>query len=113
MEAPKTIDLLGLTIEINVHDKRDDVWGEWDGEARSIFIHASAPEDYKRVTFLHEIIHGLDDILGLGINHRSVYALSQVLFAMMKDNPVLTLWLFDELLRRDDKDDRTHPTHRS
>ena len=48
---------------------------------------------HKKVTFLHEVLHGIDSILGLDIPHKTVYAVSQALFLLIEENPELGRWL--------------------
>ena len=84
MPCPTTIHVLGTEIPINVTSERDDVWGEWDGTDGSILLNDRAEGHKLRITFLHELIH-------------AVYALSQVLWATLVDNPELAKWLVEPL----------------
>ena len=93
------IRLLGFEIPIIMTTERKDVWGEWDGETQTITLNSLASVDQMRVTFLHELMHGIDDLLGLNLPHRTVYALSQVLFAVMVENKDLNDWMGYPLIR--------------
>ena len=95
--CPDKIKLIGFLVRLNVTKDRDDVWGEWDGGNGTILLNARASEDLMKVTFLHEVIHGIDDLLGLGIKHSTVYALSQHLWLLFKENPALAEWFFSNL----------------
>lgn len=97
MTCPDKVKLLGFIIPIILSDERDDVWGEWDGGAGTVTLNSKASDDHLRITFLHEILHAMDDILGLGISHRNVYAISQILWLLLKENPALTEWLIANL----------------
>jgi len=100
-DCPDKIKLIGFLVPIIISAERDDVWGEWDGSAGTVTLNARASDDHLKVTFLHEIIHGIDDILGLNIKHSTVYALSQHLWLMFKENPALTEWFFENLIKKD------------
>tara|TARA_R100000458_G_scaffold57662_2_gene64184 strand:+ start:1435 stop:1716 length:282 start_codon:yes stop_codon:yes gene_type:complete len=89
--------MLGFIIPIILTEERDDVWGEWDGGAGTITLNAKASEDLLQVTFLHEAIHAIESFLGLNINHKDVYCISQILWVMFKENPALTEWFFQNL----------------
>jgi len=97
MPCPTTIHVLGTEVPINLTSERDDVWGEWDGTEGSILLNDRAEGHKLRITFLHELIHGIDDLLGLNVKHHAVYALSQVLWATLVDNPELARWLVEPL----------------
>lgn len=92
---PSQIEMLGFKIPIILDDKRDDVWGEWDGGLCTITINNKASLDHKRVTLLHELIHGIDDFLGLNVPHKNVYALSHIIFVILRENPDFAAWLID------------------
>tara|TARA_R100000458_G_C8263857_1_gene239143 strand:+ start:998 stop:1300 length:303 start_codon:yes stop_codon:yes gene_type:complete len=93
MELPSSFELLGITIHINLTDERQDVWGEWDSESRTILINSKATKENQCITFMHELIHAIDDLLGLDLEHRDVYAVSQVLWAVLRNNPSINAWI--------------------
>ena len=111
MQCPSTIHVLGTEVPINLTSERDDVWGEWDGAEGTILLNARAEGHKLRITFLHELMHGIDDLLGLNVKHHAVYALSQVLWATLVDNPELAEWLVEPLTTRGEAsaDVGTHP----
>ena len=97
MPCPQLIHVLGIKIPIIISADRPDVWGEWDGAKGTILLNVDADEDKLRITFLHELLHCIDDLLGINLKHSAVYSLSQVLWAVLKENPELTDWLIDAL----------------
>lgn len=97
MILPSSLYLLGVHINIVLTADRPDVWGEWDSETNTIIINSSAPEEKQCVTLLHELIHAMDDLLGMNLKHSSVYAVSQLLYVLLKDNPEIKEWIFEVL----------------
>ena len=91
--CPSSIKLMGYKIPIVFSDDMDECWGEWDGDKFTITISDEATDIHKKVTFLHEVLHGIDSILGLDIPHKTVYAVSQALFLLIEENPELGRWL--------------------
>ena len=93
MQCPSSIKVLGSTIQIKIDDSRTDVWGEWDGATNTILLTTPWYQDRMAITFLHEWLHCCDDLLGLNLKHSTVYGLSQVLWAVLLENPKLRQWL--------------------
>ena len=93
MKCPDEITVLGFPIKIIFTSEREDVWGEWDGDKFTITINDKATLRHKQVTMLHEALHGIDSIMGLELTHKNVYAISQILYLMLKENTDLTSWL--------------------
>jgi hypothetical protein len=94
--CPDKIKLIGISVPILLTEDRDDVWGEWDGGKGTITLNPKASEDYLRITLLHEALHGIDDLLGLNLKHSVVYALSQHIWLMFKENPELAKWFLEK-----------------
>ena len=70
------------TIEVwEMPDCRDDAGdpahGTWHEDKSIIEIHAGDPPDVKASTLLHERIHAVSDIYGLGLSEEAVCALEQ------------------------------------
>lgn len=97
MILPDSIDILGTQVKIVLTTERPDVWGEWDSETDTILINSNASQEKQCVILMHEILHCIDDHLGLNLKHHSVYAVSQVLFAMLKENAELKEWIFSHI----------------
>ena len=92
---PETINVLGTEVKIKIEDM-PDAFAEWDlGNCQIRFCPDIKP-DYLKPTVLHELIHVIDDFLGIGIKHSTVYAISAALFQVFKANPELARWLLTE-----------------
>ncbi len=97
-----TINLLGMPISVNLVDypdaEEEDVYGTFDSYNLTIEIDANSNFHHQRSTALHEIFHGLQEYLGLEetLEHKDVYSISQVLYAVIKDNPEFVKWLTTE-----------------
>jgi hypothetical protein len=102
MDKPTVIRLLGVDIQIEFCKNEDggdiskDVYGEWDSDTSEIKIHSDLPDHHKKITLLHELLHGVDEFLGLGLPHKTVYAISQSLYAVMKDNRKMIEWIMED-----------------
>lgn len=44
---------------------------------------------------VHEMVHDLEDLVGLKLSEKDVTAFGSVLFAAMRDNPAFVKWLID------------------
>ena len=89
---PNSLDILGTDVELEVQDL-EDAFGEWDLTNCKITIAPQEHPDYQRVTLLHEVVHAIDDFLGLGLTHKEVYGISQSIFNVLKKNPEFSEWL--------------------
>lgn len=102
MERPSIIRLLGVSIKIeycNFNDEEsnnEDVYGEWHSDTFDIKIEENLPPHHQKITLLHELLHGVDDFLSLGISHKSVYAISQCLYAVMRENREMIEWVMED-----------------
>jgi hypothetical protein len=101
MDKPTSIRLLGVNIPVNfctpeTGDISKDVYGEWDSETSEISVHDELPIHHQKITLLHELLHGVDEFLGLGMPHKTVYAVSQCLYAIMKENGDMVKWIVED-----------------
>ena len=92
------INLLGMPLSVNLVDypdtEEEEVYGTFDSYNLTIEIDSNSNFYHQRSTLLHELFHGISDWLGLAhLSHKDVYAISQVLYATLKDNPEFTQWL--------------------
>lgn len=58
-------------------------------DKREIYINDDYDEEQQKVTLLHEVLHGVDEIYGLGLSEDQVEGLGHGLYALIKDNPTL------------------------
>ena len=92
---PEKINVLGTEVPL-VIENMEDAFAEWDLGACRIRVSPGIHEDYLRVTMIHEILHVIDDFLGIGIKHKDVYSISQSIFQVLRANPELARWLLDQ-----------------
>ena len=71
----------------------DDELGEVDLKTCRIAILTGMSADKERAVVLHEIIHAVDDILGLKMNEKQVEGIENGIFAVIKDNPGILRYL--------------------
>lgn len=86
MKLPKTVNILGLTYEVQVVevvDRHDALWGKIDYEAQVIKIDASISDERKHQVFMHELLHGVLSALGfdrLNEDESAVQSISAALY---------------------------------
>lgn len=80
-----------LLDEDGVHD-----YGECDNHAFEIRIEDLEPEDRKRATLFHELVHAISYLGGLGLTEDQVRGLSHGFYAVLKNNPELVQHLVPE-----------------
>lgn len=88
MKIPRSIQLGGHRISI-IKLKSSDLKsaGSYDDWYQTIKINIDdSCEDAQAEVFLHEIIHGIDTKYELGLEHKQVAQLSQMLFAVIRNN---------------------------
>ena len=64
-------------------------YGVCDNNVFEIRIEDLEPEDRKRVSVFHEIVHAIDYLGGLGMTENQIRGLSHGFYAVLKDNPKL------------------------
>ncbi len=115
---PTEIRLLGVSIPVNVSyckskdplsDDEEVVFGEWDMNDMTITLNSKCSPVHSKVTLLHELVHAIDDMLGLELDHQDIYCLSQALYQLVSDNPKLVDYLVSTelpVIPRPDKQER-------
>ena len=104
MKRPARVRILGkpykvefVPIEhVGLRDSADDNdpgMGRTSPERQEIFIRTGQPLESEQDTVLHEIIHAVDETLGLQMNEYQVTVLATGLLAALKDNPSLRSYL--------------------
>ena len=104
MKRPSRIRILGkpFTIEFvpiehrGLYDNPEDNdpgMGRTSPERQEIFIRTGQPLESEQDTVLHEIIHCVDETLGLQMSEYQVTVLATGLLAALKDNPGLRSYL--------------------
>jgi len=64
----------------------DNTHGESDDSDGTIRIRGDLEPSIYQATLLHEVVHLIDDFLGLGLTEAQVTGISQGLFATIRDN---------------------------
>lgn len=92
---PKSIDILGKKFEIKLLEpgEQDNCDGYMSLSEQIIAIRLQPAKDYNHDTGFHELIHAVDEILGLGLKEKQVHQLAAGLIAVMKQNPDFIEWL--------------------
>ena len=96
MKRPKTVRILGRVFKVTYVIKgslADDELGEVDLGKQRIAILEGMAADKERAVLLHEIVHGIDDILDLRMSEKQVEGIENGLFAVLSDNPRLPSYL--------------------
>lgn len=103
MKCPKTLRLLGVDIPISFQKSGkgkgeidEETFGEWDPNDLSIKITSDIPVEHQKIVLLHEMLHGMDELLGLNLSHKAVYALSQSFYAALIENPEVIDWIYEK-----------------
>ena len=104
MKRPARVRILGkpykvefVPIEhIGLRDNAEDPdpgMGRTSPENQEIFVRTGQPLESEQDTVLHEIIHAVEETLGLQMNEYQVTVLATGLLAALKDNPGLRTYL--------------------
>ena len=70
----------------NLHDEKSELLGHINYLTQTIELRSDAGPDDKRVTLLHEILHGIDDVYELKLKERQVDLLAKALYQLLRDN---------------------------
>jgi len=89
-KLPKTLRILGRDVAVSLVAKGPMVasqeYGEADLDDSEIRIGDWLCESRARATLLHEVVHFIDDDLGLGMSEEQVAGVAQGLFQALRDN---------------------------
>lgn len=95
---PKVIKLSGrrVNLEITRSNLNREIMGMHLGWYNHISLNADMAPDQIKAIAVHEILHDLDLLVGVGLSEEQNTALASVLFAAIRDNPKLMLWLMEK-----------------
>jgi len=104
MKRPARLSILGKPYKVEfvpidhrgLYDNAEDNdpgMGRTSPENQEIFIRTGQPLESEQDTVLHEVIHAVDETLGLQLNEYQVTVLATGLLAVLKDNPGLRTYL--------------------
>lgn len=92
--------ILGIPIPVELVDYKDDddevTFGHYDSTLLAIQLNKSASHLHQRLTLVHEIVHVVEDLLGLELEHKDVYAMSQAIYGLLLENRRLVKWLLED-----------------
>lgn len=93
MEIPKKIKIGWKEYEViekgsnlDLTSGGDECYGTLYPDRRKLYINNSFDEEQKKATLIHEIIHGIDDLFGIGLKEEQVEALGHGIYTVIKDN---------------------------
>jgi hypothetical protein len=92
----KQLSVIGKRIRILWDATLVDNYGEYDLEKNLISIAVGLPHDEARDTLLHELTHAVEKQLNCHIPEDKLRLIVTGLYAVMKDNPRLVTYLFEE-----------------
>jgi len=71
----------------------DGLNGECDVDKQQIFVRDGQPLESEQDTVLHELLHAVDEAMGLKLKESQVKGAATGLLAVLKDNPSLVTYL--------------------
>lgn len=89
LEQIKIGHLIYRIVEVESVNKFEPRKGEIDYYQRQIRIDKDMTEQDKKETLLHEIIHGIDDLMGIELDESQTRKLGVGLTTVIQDNPTL------------------------
>jgi Zn-dependent peptidase ImmA (M78 family) len=90
MHIPSEISVMGQTVTIRMLSDADMAGncGLSQAYSNSIKINNSLPPDKQGHTFLHELLHQMDDMLKLKMKHDTIDVLSMAMYQVLKENNI-------------------------
>lgn len=90
MQIPDTLNVLGQTVTIRMLSDVDMAGncGLSQAYSNSIKINNSLPSDKQGHTFVHELLHQLDDMCKLKLKHDTLDVLSMAMYQVLKENNI-------------------------
>lgn len=88
--------ILGKNFQILWEEKvADDAIGMCETHLQRIAMMKGLPLETEQDTLLHEVIHAIDETVGLSLTEQQVIALASGLLAVFKDNKEFTEYLLN------------------
>lgn len=82
---PSTIRVIGKKFTVVFGDSPDR--GSCEATKQKITILHDMPADEERDTLLHEVLHAIEEAMGLDMPDRHIRLLATGLYAVFRDNP--------------------------
>ena len=91
MNIPDKIRIAGHTVDVKLVPEKDlpGLCGDFQTKHNLIRICSEGAKSNIEQTLLHEIVEYIDGIMQLGMEHRQIQALTEVLYQVFKDNELL------------------------
>jgi len=93
---PAKVKVLGQTFSIsyvNGAPLDEDDMGECSVDSLTISVRDGLPPEKERLVLTHEIVHAIEDVLGLRLKEKQVEGLETGFYALIRDNPSLLHYL--------------------
>ena len=69
------------------NDKGDLLYGQIDHIEQLITLNEAAGIEQQKAILMHEMVHGLDELYGIGLKEKQVEKLGVALYMLVRDNP--------------------------
>lgn len=92
----ETCKILGFTYQIKEVDeisRTEDLNGLIVYDDLTIYLEKNLPEEKRRETLLHEVIHGISEGAGIGLTEKAVQVLSRTLYSFFEENTAISSYL--------------------
>lgn len=73
--------------EQNLHESEVELQGEIRYLEQEIALREDITEEAKEATLMHECVHALDEMYGIGLSEEQVERLGNALYMFIEDNP--------------------------
>lgn len=96
MKRPERVRVMGKRINIQYcagEPLDDGLNGECDVDKQQILVREGQPLESEQDTVLHELLHAIDESMGLKLKESQVKGAATGLLAVLKDNPSLVTYL--------------------
>ena len=87
---PAKVKVLGQTFSINYVNGaplEDDDLGECSVDNLTISVRDGLSPEKERLILTHELVHAIEDVLGLRLKEKQVEGLETGIYALIRDNP--------------------------
>lgn len=93
---PSKVKVLGQTFTVNYVSGaplEDDDLGECSVDSLTISVRDGLSPEKERLILTHELVHAIEDVLGLKLKEKQVEGLETGIYALIRDNPSLLRYL--------------------
>jgi hypothetical protein len=90
MHIPDKVKIGGLHYEVKEEKNliRDNkASGISCGNEQVIKLDTDISDQLKETTFIHEVLHQIDFVYNIGLEHQQIFQLEAGIYAFLKDNP--------------------------